>query len=177
MTIENPGAAPPEAPTSALPNDPAVTGYDPSARWTNYFNILTSRMTPAGQLAMREDAYIRNESRDIARCEEWRDWLFTYSPTVIFLRSKIRELNGELDENNVICRRCPTRVDEKGTIHRQGGGFSAPHGILICANEMRDKKHLEDTLAHEMVHAWDHLRWKVDEGDLRHAACTEVSVP
>ena len=54
--------------------------------------------------------------------------------------------------------------------------FSPDHGILICANEMRDKKHLEDTLAHEMVHAWDHLRWKVDWADLRHAACTEVSL-
>lgn len=61
-------------------------------------------------------------------------------------------------------------------MRRQGGGFSAGHGILICANEMRSRGHLEDTLAHEMVHAWDSLRWKVKEGDLRHAACTEVCV-
>ena len=58
--------------------------------------------------------------------------------------------------------------------YRQGGGFSPDHGILLCANELRDRKHLEDTLAHEMVHAWDHLRWKIDWADLRHAACTEV---
>lgn len=57
---------------------------------------------------------------------------------------------------------------------RQGGGFSPDHGIMVCANEMRSQGHLEDTLAHEMVHAWDHLRWKVDWSDLRHAACTEV---
>lgn len=55
------------------------------------------------------------------------------------------------------------------------GGFNPEAGILICANQMRDRKHLEDTMAHEMVHAWDQLRWKVDmEGDLRHAACSEV---
>lgn len=131
-------------------------------------------MTPTGQLAMREDAYIRNEASDISRCEEWRDWIFTYSPTVIFLREQIRALNGELDENNVMCRRCPTRIDDEGNVRRQGGGFSPGHGILICANEMRSRGHLEDTLAHEMVHAWDELRWKVKEGDLRHAACTEV---
>ena len=59
---------------------------------------------------------------------------------------------------------------------RQGGGFSPDHGILICANEMRSRGHLEDTLAHEMVHAWDHLRFKVDWADLRHAACTEVGL-
>lgn len=40
---------------------------------------------------------------------------------------------------------------------------------------MKDQGHLEDTMAHEMVHAYDHLRFKVDWADnLRHAACTEV---
>ena len=41
---------------------------------------------------------------------------------------------------------------------------------------MQDNAHLEDTLAHEMVHAYDHLRFKVDfVNNLRHAACAEVS--
>ena len=160
-------------------NDPSKTGYDPSAKWTNYYNILTSKMTREGQEAFREDAYIRNEARDVANAEQWRDYLFQYSPVIRFLNGKIRDLNGNLDATNVHCRRCPTRtvIDEE-TGHkkqvRQGGGFSPDHGILICANEMRNQGHLEDTLAHEMVHAWDHLRWKVDWSDLRHAACTEV---
>ncbi|KUJ19184.1 uncharacterized protein LY89DRAFT_581551, partial [Mollisia scopiformis] len=154
--------------------DPAKTGYNPNTKWTNYWNILTGRMTSEGQNAFREDAYIRNETRDCARCDEWRDWCFQYSPTVIFMRKNISALNGDLNATNVLCRRCPTRKDENGNWVRQGGGFSPDHGILICANEMRDRKHLEDTLAHEMVHAWDHLRWKVDWADLRHAACTEI---
>jgi hypothetical protein len=42
---------------------------------------------------------------------------------------------------------------------------------------MRDQGHLEDTMAHEMVHAYDHLRFKLDwDNNLRHAACTEVSL-
>jgi hypothetical protein len=155
-------------------NDPAKTGYDPSSYWTNVYNILTGRMTPEGQHSYREDMYIKNESTDCKNCDEWRDWCFKYSPTVIFLKKNIEALNGDLNAKNVRCRRCPTRRTEDGNYARQGGGFSPDHGILICANEMRDRKHLEDTLAHEMVHAWDHLRWKVDWADLRHAACTEV---
>jgi inner membrane protease ATP23 len=162
--------------TSANENDPAQTGYDPEAPWTNIYNILTGRMTPIGQHYFREDKYIQNEARDCKNCDEWRDWCFKYSPTVIFLRKNIEALNGDLNGKNVQCRRCPTRRTEEGQFVRQGGGFSPDHGILICANEMRDRKHLEDTLAHEMVHAWDHLRWKVDWADLRHAACTEVWV-
>ncbi len=162
-----------------LPNDPARTGYDPSLKWwISYFHILTGRVTPEGIEHYREDRYRIHEARDCARCEKDRAFLFQYSPTIRFLRDKVAALNGTLDESNVVCRRCPARVAEDGRVVRQGGGFSPEHGILICANEMRDRGHLEDTLAHEMVHAWDHLRWKVDwrgGQDLRHAACTEVS--
>lgn len=157
-------------------NDPAKTGYDPSARWSNIWNILTGKMSQEGMEEYREAAYIKNEARDCAKCDEWRDYCFKYSPMVIFVQKNIRELNGDMNADNVKCRRCPARRLEDGTVVRQGGGFSPDHGILICANEMRDRKHLEDTLSHELVHAWDHLRWKVDWADLRHAACTEVSL-
>jgi mitochondrial inner membrane protease ATP23 len=175
------------ASSPSLPgNDPSVTGYDPGARWRNYFNILTNRMTLEGREAFREDAYVRNEARDCARCEDWREFLFKYSPIIRFMSGNITALNGKLDADNVRCQRCVTRTitvqekDEDGVVRevekkiRQGGGFSPGHGILICANEMRNQGHMEDTLAHEMVHAWDHLRFKVDWADLRHAACTEV---
>lgn len=62
------------------------------------------------------------------------------------------------------------------------GGFSpAPpdrpgkeSSILICSNRIQTKKHLEDTLAHEMLHWWDNCRFKVDWNDLRQHACSEV---
>lgn len=170
--------APAAAPAAPLfpPNDPAVTGYYPSARWRNLWNIVTGRMTPDGQEEYREAVYIRDEAIDCARCVEWRDWCFQHSPTVRFLREKTAALNGDLGPDNVVCHRCPAWRDESGRLVRQSGGFSPNHGIKICANELRNRKHLEDTLAHEMVHAWDHLRWKMDWMELRHAACTEVSL-
>ena len=167
--------------TRFLENDPARTGYDPSVKWfMNYFKILTNKMTPEGMHHYREDRYRRHEKRDCEQCEKYRDWLFAHSPTVRFLREKIEALNGNLDESNVICRRCPAHIREDGTVVRQTGGFSPRHGILLCANEVRNRGHLEDTLSHEMVHAYDHVRWRMDwTGDkqLRHAACTEVRRP
>lgn len=177
-----------QPPVPVPANDPAATGYDPNSPWTNYFNILTNRMNDTGKDEFREAAYIRNEERDCKRCDEWRDYLFKYSPIIRFMSKNIEALNGKLDAENVQCKRCPTRVEmvkevgddgkETGKLVqrriRQGGGFSPDHGIMVCANEMRSQGHLEDTLAHEMVHAWDHLRFKVDWADLRHAACTEV---
>ncbi|XXH05062.1 Glutamate 5-kinase [Hypoxylon texense] len=169
-------------PTPAFPriveNDPQRTGFDPqTAWWVNYFKILTGSITREGAFHYREQRYRENEARDCARCEQFRDWAFAHSPTVRFLRDRVGELNGTLDGDNVLCRRCPARLTEDGRVHRASGGFSPDHGILICANEVRNRNHLEDTLAHEMVHAWDHLRWKVDwvgDKDLKHAACTEI---
>ncbi|KAK3369155.1 mitochondrial inner membrane protease atp-23 [Lasiosphaeria ovina] len=160
-------------------NDPARTGYDPSTNWwMNYFRSVTGTMTTEGSYHFREDTYRKNEEKDCRRCEKYRDWLFAHSPTVRFLRDKITALGGTLDETNVVCQRCPGRVLEGGAgVARQSGGFSPAHGILLCANEVRDRGHLEDTLAHEMVHAWDHLRWQVDwfaQKDLKHSACTEI---
>ncbi|KAK4231572.1 hypothetical protein QBC38DRAFT_439966 [Podospora fimiseda] len=168
----------PPAPPKILENDPARTGYDPSLKWYfNYFKILTGQITPEGIEHYREDRYKVHEARDCAKCEADRDWLFRHSPVVRFLREKTAALNGQLDETNVVCRRCPGRIFDDGTVLRQSGGFSPDHGIVLCANEFRNRGHLEDTLAHEMVHAWDHLRWNVDwmgGKDLKHAACTEI---
>jgi inner membrane protease ATP23 len=172
-----PAPVSPDGPKEMV-NDPARTGFDPQMTWwMNYFRILSGQMTREGQFHYREWRYKVHEERDCKRCNEYRDWLFSYSPIIRFLSEKTGDLNGRLDASNVVCRRCPARLDENGEVHRQSGGFSPDHGILLCANEVRDRKHLEDTLAHEMVHAWDHLRWKVDwigDKDLKHAACTEI---
>lgn len=94
---------------------------------------------------------------------------FYTGPIIRFLRQNINQLGGDINSNNIFCRRCPKR---------QAGGFDPDYGIQICANELRgSQSRLEDTLAHEMVHAYDHLRFKLDwTGNLRHAACTEVCI-
>jgi len=108
---------------------------------------------------------IIKEESDCVRCEKWRDWNYNYSPTVRFLRSQISTVGPDLGPERVRCMRCP--FDRKG-------GFSLPHGILLCANHLTSKKRLEDTLSHELVHAYDYLRFNIDPANMRHQACTEI---
>lgn len=144
--------------------------------------MLSGKMPPEGQKQYWLERDKRNEAIDCARCEDQKQYLLKYSlfihrhlqggakslagPIIRYLRTNINQLGADINEDNIYCRRC-----EK----RQGGGFSPEYGIKICANEMTSKGVLEDTIAHEMVHAYDHLRFKLDwHDDLRHAACTEV---
>lgn len=169
-------------PSLYLENDPARTGFDPRTNWwVNYFHILAGRVTPEGVFHYREWRHRENERDDVARAEGYRDWLLARSPVVTFLNDRIAELNHgrRLGPAEIACRRCPARLTADGRVERQGGGFEPAHGILVCANEVRNRGHMEDTLAHEMVHAYDCLRFEVDfrgERNLRQAACTEVGL-
>lgn len=58
----------------------------------------------------------------------------------------------------------------------RGGGFASTVGVILCQDKIFSKKHVEDTLAHELIHEWDDRRFKVDWRNLRHVACSEVSV-
>lgn len=164
-----------------LENDPARTGFNPSTNhWITLFHALTGSITPEGLFHYRESRYRANEARDVARVSADRDWLLRWSPTILFLNDKIADLNHgqRLGPDQIRCARCPGRLTSDGRVERQSGGFEPAHGILVCANEVRNRGHLEDVLAHEMVHAYDSLRWEVDfrgQRDLRQAACTEVS--
>lgn len=147
--------------------------YDPAYHtWSLLFRTFLNISTYEDQKRYLHNQSLANEERDCRRCEDWRDWLFQWSPTVRFLQDHVRKLGGELDESNVLCRRCNV-FSETGM---KQGAFSERNGILLCANFLNSKRKLEDTLAHEMVHAYDHMRFKFDKMNLKHVACSEVRV-
>lgn len=156
-------------PSSSPPNTTPDPGFNPagtfSAQWSNIFSYATGRMSRRTYDAWHAHLSLKTEAADCAACEKQRDYLLAKSPLVQYMQGQIRQLGGDLHSGNIRCLRC-----EK----RQGGGFNPKYGIVICANEIRGKSKTEDTLVHEMIHAWDHLRWRVDWDDLRHAACSEV---
>jgi inner membrane protease ATP23 len=163
----------PLSPTSTPPLPASETPkIDPVYyTWSNTFSILLSRMTASRDIPL-EKAYFAEQdiikaSSFCKRCESDRDYLLQYSPVVSFLKNEVGKLGGDLNSKNIYCRMCTAE---------QSGGFHVDHGIMLCANKFRNRGHQEDTMAHEMVHAWDHLKWKVEDGNLKHQACLEVRI-
>jgi mitochondrial inner membrane protease ATP23 len=130
--------------------------------------MATGSMSAAGQKQYWEDADSRYSTLDCNRCEQQRDHLLRYSPIIRYMSDNIRRLGGDLNSSNIRCRTCKT-----GML----GGFDHRYGIMLCANWVDKRKTLEDVLAHEMVHAYDHLRFQTNldhESSLREVACSEV---
>ncbi|EME43784.1 hypothetical protein DOTSEDRAFT_23912 [Dothistroma septosporum NZE10] len=156
-------------PTSSTSSNPAANDST-FLTWSNFFSILTGSADQTTRQSYFHERDVLNEKADIVRAEEDVKWLFKASPIITFLKHNIDILgpadgSASIGPHNVRCERCDTQ---------QSGGFSPEHGILLCANQFRNRGHLEDTLAHEMVHAYDYMRFKMDPLDLRHAACMEI---
>lgn len=100
------------------------------------------------------------------QCYEYRDWLLNYSPTVVFMMEELKNVNSDIKPEKIFCDECDGM--------KKGGGFHPEKGILLCQNYILDKYHLEDTLSHELVHAYDNAKFKVDWLNLKHHACSEI---
>ncbi|KAL8704616.1 MAG: hypothetical protein Q9201_002202 [Fulgogasparrea decipioides] len=156
----------PDDQASPAPESNKDTGFELGDKWGNIYRLALGRVTDEGRRQWRNARDDRNEEADCAKCEKHRDYLLQYSPIIRFMRQNINKLGADLHDENIRCRRCYTQ---------QSGGFDKDYGIMLCANNLQNQGHVEDTLAHEMVHAYDHLRFQVQwEGNLRHAACTEI---
>ena len=101
------------------------------------------------------------------RCERIKADIIQSSPIVVFMLRHLELAGCAFPAESIQCYPCDDT---------RSGGFSADYGILVCQNQFYNKRHLEETLSHELIHAFDHCRFKVDWYNLRHQACSEVSL-
>ncbi|ORY35582.1 peptidase M76 family-domain-containing protein [Naematelia encephala] len=107
----------------------------------------------------------RLESRQYATCEKWKSELVQSSPIVVFMLKHLKLSGCAFPPSAMQCFECPDTVF---------GGFNPEFGVLLCQNRLFTKSLMEDTLAHELIHAFDHCKFNVNPSDLRHQACTEI---
>ncbi|KAJ2813510.1 Mitochondrial inner membrane protease atp23 [Coemansia furcata] len=122
-------------------------------------------LTPAQQETRAVTAAFNKDVADCKRCETWRNDLLQTSPLVIFMADNLKKSGFALDNKNMPCMKC----DEM-----RSGGYSSDGVIQLCYNRIRGKGHLETTMAHEMVHAYDDKNFDLDWYNLDHHACTEI---
>ncbi|KAK7207445.1 mitochondrial inner membrane protease atp23 [Myxozyma melibiosi] len=110
-------------------------------------------------------AKARYDASQCKSCESYRNFNLKWSPIINFMKDNIEKLGGEVDPRNIECVKCTETV---------AGGFNPDHGIMICQNWVQSKTHVEDTIAHELIHMYDELKFNVDWFNLKHHACSEV---
>ncbi|GLB43751.1 putative has a dual role in the assembly of mitochondrial ATPase [Lyophyllum shimeji] len=100
------------------------------------------------------------------QCEKTKTYLMNYSPPVVFMLQHLKLSGCEVPPQNILCAPCDWS---------RAGGFSPdPGAVVLCSGHFFSQKHMESTLVHELVHMYDHCKFKVDWSNLRHHACSEL---
>ncbi|KAK0213295.1 peptidase M76 family-domain-containing protein [Desarmillaria ectypa] len=106
------------------------------------------------------------QARDIARCEKNKQWLIDNSPVVTFMLQHLALSGCRVPARNLICGPCN---------QTRAGGYDPERGaIILCASNFYSRRHMERTMAHELVHMYDDCKYNVNWSNLRHQACSEI---
>ncbi|KAI0249463.1 metalloprotease ATP23 [Lactifluus subvellereus] len=126
-------------------------------RWRREFSLLTGYgIDPAER--------VFTISR--RNCERWKKDLLNYSPSVQFMLKHLKLAGADATSAHFPCLPCDLT---------RSGGFSPDAGaVVLCQGNFLNKKHMEHTVVHELLHMYDHAVFNVDWSDLRHHACSEV---
>lgn len=88
---------------------------------------------------------------------------------MVFMMKHLKLNGADVSSDDLVCAPCDTD---------RSGGFSPEAGaVVLCQGKFMGKSHMEDTIVHELVHMYDHAKFKVDWNNLRHHACSEVCEP
>lgn len=103
-----------------------------------------------------------------SRCQVMLQFAMETSPYAKLLLSALKNSGCQvLKGRHLSCEECDKKVS---------GGFDAEASqIVLCQNNIHNQAHMNQVLTHELVHAFDHCRAKVDWfNNYRHLACSEI---
>ncbi|PWN37514.1 uncharacterized protein FA14DRAFT_163367 [Meira miltonrushii] len=112
------------------------------------------------------------------RSEKYMDRLIRYSPMIRFMIKHLSVVGcSPFDQDGFVDKiffgKCSGDI-AGGFRPSQPGEPKSRSGLLICYNRIKSKSHMEQTMAHELIHWFDHCRFKADWSNLRHVACSEI---
>ncbi|KAK0547907.1 Mitochondrial inner membrane protease atp23 [Tilletia horrida] len=160
--------------------------------WSSVSSAWGSSAPESDEARRKREAQEEQQHRE--RLEKWGIELAQYSPMIVFLSKHLNMLScnpySKPDPNYIPddlenASQYYAPVSPLGRIifvpcdANRAGGFQEalpPHesGIVICSNRVKSKNQMEQVLAHEMIHWFDHCRFHVNWDNLRHRACSEI---
>jgi inner membrane protease ATP23 len=100
------------------------------------------------------------------KCLKTKEKLMQSSPVIRFMMEQLEKAGCKLDpEKHFRCAPCDLS---------RSGGFAPSHGIILCQNRFLSKQHMEDTLTHELIHAFDQCTTQINWSSCEQLACSEI---
>eukprot|EP00038_Savillea_parva_P003539 m.126985 g.126985 ORF g.126985 m.126985 type:complete len:198 (+) comp11203_c1_seq2:351-944(+) len=102
-------------------------------------------------------------------CLRHRERACTKSAFVIFMMKHMERIGCPVDvERHIVCEPCPKHMPINGVFD------AGRNEIVLCENNLISERTTGDIITHELIHAYDKCRAKVDFTNPEHLACTEI---
>ncbi|KAF0696797.1 Aste57867_12459 [Aphanomyces stellatus] len=106
------------------------------------------------------------------KCNEMRENAMKNCPKVTFLLSAMEKMGCKVKD-------IPSFFTSQYCEGNINGGFmlndDGEPGVVLCQNHIKDQDWMNRTLAHELIHAYDHCRAQIDwKRDCDAHACSEI---
>mmetsp|Transcript_9502 Transcript_9502/g.12437 ORF Transcript_9502/g.12437 Transcript_9502/m.12437 type:complete len:186 (-) Transcript_9502:193-750(-) len=111
---------------------------------------------------------------DADRCSRMKEFALQYCPKVIFMLENIEKLGCTIPKNFISCQSCEVDGISGGFVNSDQTSNESKPQVVVCEDRIFDQQHLNDTIVHELIHAYDACRAHMDPANLRQHACTEI---
>lgn len=104
------------------------------------------------------------------QCEALKATATSSCSSIQYLVNTMNAMGCPVDQDFMSCFDCED--------HQINGGFKLDDegmpGVVVCQNHVKDQETMNRTLLHELIHAFDHCRAKVNWKNCEQHACSEV---
>ncbi|KAJ3069891.1 Mitochondrial inner membrane protease atp23 [Podochytrium sp. JEL0797] len=146
-----------EAPAAAVTPPPVVEPQPTDALTTP---------NPAVPATPEEIEKLRIQTeKDCRQCDKWKGKLLKNSAMIKFMMESLEKVGCPLDPSHFVCTPCDTN---------RSGGFSPDVGVILCQNKFQNRQHMEETITHELIHAFDHCTTTINWKSPEQHACAEI---
>lgn len=102
------------------------------------------------------------------KCQKYLLELFVSSPIILYMKDALKQAGCPLFVNDIQCVPCSTDLPISG-FYRPG------KGVFLCEETIYSPTHLQETLTHELLHAFDYCTKDIDlSNNCIQNICTEV---
>eukprot|EP00966_Prymnesium_polylepis_P069084 1605070-Prymnesium_polylepis.2 len=115
--------------------------------------------------------FVGGDPMQASKCRELVAAALARCPKARVLHEALQAMGVPTDEM-VQCRHCP---EEGGVPVAAGGYMPASRQVILCQQwTSKEPREVDNTLTHELIHAYDDARAFLDWNDLTQHACTEI---
>ncbi|CEG45046.1 mitochondrial inner membrane protease atp23 [Plasmopara halstedii] len=112
---------------------------------------------------------ISEEETQHQKCEMMRESSQKNCSRVMFLMDTMEKMGCTIRKGFFSSISCDKNIN--GGFHVDDEGKP---GVVLCQNHIPDQEWMDRTMAHELIHAFDHCRNKIDWNKCEHHACSEI---